>query len=895
MSLVLNNKGFWDSLSNTPFLQDGVGTIGDAYRITYNSQSLTPTTQFVERDFGSGIVSCIVASYLIYDGSHWYCNGNISNSSSTSGVTSVNASGSTGISVTGGPITSTGTFIITNTQPDKIVTLSGSSGISISSNYPNFGLSVSGNTSGTVTSIATNNGLSGGTITSLGTIGLAAISGSSVLANTSGSTGIPNQALPYSSQFGTTNNLVARDINGNTHANNFESAITELIATASTTILTAASTRLQTYTTGSHAIMQLPDATTLHNGHTFEINNNASGFITVTDNSSTTICSILNGAKVDLTLLDNSTIQGVWDYHWLMPSSAQYGAGGLSVNGVINATEFITSGGLSSQFVKGDGSLDSNQYLTSGSTSALYVPYTGANSNVNLGNYSLSGNTAEFNKVNVNSPSYANSTVNINGSLLILSGTTPIILSNAIIDTEESINNYLQQNTRNASNGNNASGDYVVTADTGSDTTNYVDLGINSSGFSQPTWTINGALDSYLYASNGNLAIGTASGKVLDFFTSGTTSANRRMRIDSSGNTFIYNFTNNGGVLYTNSNSQILQTSSGSTNQILTLSGTTPIWSTMSMGVSPGGVQGNIQYNISGTTFGGATFVDIYNGNLQLSSQTSIPSIPTSGSSLIYSNNQTGIDEVHVIPSVGIESILQNSIGQKNIGWNTLNGTSSVGYYGNWNGAFTQTGSIAYVVKSYDGTNKLPNYSYYKLATAASTSSSAEQYMNSAYSSMLIDTSAYGAGGKLIITFGLPVYASTERIFVGWYSSTSAGSSSTDPSSWLNTIGLSKDTGDSTFQFCYNNSSGTATKVNTTVTPNSNNVYRLTINVPAGSSTAYQTLEVLTKTTITTYNSSNSAKFPSAGTFMDVHQYVNTASGSAAVSMAYILGYSELY
>lgn len=55
-------------------------------------------------------------------------------------VTSVNASGSTGISVTGGPITTSGTFVITNTAPDRIVSISGSTSVAITGTYPNFGI-----------------------------------------------------------------------------------------------------------------------------------------------------------------------------------------------------------------------------------------------------------------------------------------------------------------------------------------------------------------------------------------------------------------------------------------------------------------------------------------------------------------------------------------------------------------------------------------------------------------------------------------------------------------------------------------------------------------------------------------------------------------------------------
>jgi len=51
----------------------------------------------------------------------------------------------------------------------------------------------------------------------------------------------------------------------------------------------------------------------------------------------------------------------------------------------INATSFVKSGGTSSQFLKADGSVDSSTYLTTGSASGSYVPYSGANANVNLG------------------------------------------------------------------------------------------------------------------------------------------------------------------------------------------------------------------------------------------------------------------------------------------------------------------------------------------------------------------------------------------------------------------------------------------------------------------------------------------------------------------------------
>jgi hypothetical protein len=56
----------------------------------------------------------------------------------TGTVTSVAATGGTGISVTGSPITTSGTLNIVNTAPDQVVALTGGTGITTSGTYPNF-------------------------------------------------------------------------------------------------------------------------------------------------------------------------------------------------------------------------------------------------------------------------------------------------------------------------------------------------------------------------------------------------------------------------------------------------------------------------------------------------------------------------------------------------------------------------------------------------------------------------------------------------------------------------------------------------------------------------------------------------------------------------------------
>jgi len=64
-------------------------------------------------------------------------------------VTSVAATAGTGISISGSPITSSGTLTITNTAPDQVVSLTGAGATTITGTYPNFTISTS--TTGTST------------------------------------------------------------------------------------------------------------------------------------------------------------------------------------------------------------------------------------------------------------------------------------------------------------------------------------------------------------------------------------------------------------------------------------------------------------------------------------------------------------------------------------------------------------------------------------------------------------------------------------------------------------------------------------------------------------------------------------------------------------------------
>ena len=167
---------------------------------------------------------------------------------------------------------------------------------------------------------------------------------------------------------------------------------------------------------------------------------------------------------------------------------------------------------------------------------------------------------------------------------------------NAIIQIDQNLASYSQVVQQNHSSSVNASTDYVAVNDQGNDSIHYIDLGINSSTWSNTQWTINGPNDGYLYVSDGNLSIGTdTSGKTITFFTSGTLANNLVATISDSGltvvnnvtaNTFTGNLTGNvtGNLSGTANNANYLGTVAA--NQYVTIANTTSVYTNYALSSS---------------------------------------------------------------------------------------------------------------------------------------------------------------------------------------------------------------------------------------------------------------------------------------------------------------------
>lgn len=95
-----------------------------------------------------------------------------------------------------------------------------------------------------------------------------------------------------------------------------------------------------------------------------------------------------------------------------------------------------------------------------------------------------------------------------------LDGTQGTTLNNTAFQAFTTTNDFFQNNIQNLDNGSDASADYVATNDVGDDAKNYVDLGINSSGFTSVSFPIYTANSAYLYnqgdgVTHGDLFVGT--------------------------------------------------------------------------------------------------------------------------------------------------------------------------------------------------------------------------------------------------------------------------------------------------------------------------------------------------------------------------------------------------
>ena len=300
--------------------------------------------------------------------------------------------------------------------------------------------------------------------------------------------------------------MVSKDANGNVAVNNVQKGYTSVTSAGTTTTLTAASTYAQRITGTSAQTIQLPDTTTLTNGHTFIIDNDSTGAVTVNTSTATLLDTVSAGSLGYFFVEDNTvnTVAG-WGKYAYLPGSVDWGT--ASVTGVPSIT---TSAANFSLLTPTTNSLT----LDSGTTGAVNL---GTNANAKV---ITIGNTTTGTSVSFLAQGAVNTSFNFSGgsaavlqtpggtgnpsqNLTLQSGTTSQSTTSNTNSGSLTITTAAAANT-NVGSGNATSGSITVdvgaaTSTAGSQTNGSITIGGTNAasiaiGRSGVTTTVNGSI-----------------------------------------------------------------------------------------------------------------------------------------------------------------------------------------------------------------------------------------------------------------------------------------------------------------------------------------------------------------------------------------------------------------
>jgi len=255
------------------------------------------------------------------------------------------------------------------------------------------------------------------------------------------------------------------------------------------------------FTGTSAATLTLPDAGTI-TGRLYWIKNASSNTstLTIATTSSQTIdgvtTQILNNSNQSMTVISDGSNWNIIGYGLPGGSGTNWSLGGNSVGALDNL----------------------------GTKTSYDLPFI--TNNIERMRLTTGGNlgigTSTFNSINPE-------------RLIVDAGSSATDFQNVII-AKGNTNNYVQFNIQNTSGGGQASTDIVATANNGSETSNYVDLGINSGNYNNGGTLLTGPNNGYLYSKGEDFIIGNAStSKSIIFFTGGDALSNEKFRLNSNG------------------------------------------------------------------------------------------------------------------------------------------------------------------------------------------------------------------------------------------------------------------------------------------------------------------------------------------------------------------------
>jgi trimeric autotransporter adhesin len=165
-----------------------------------------------------------------------------------------------------------------------------------------------------------------GNVSSLGTVSTGIWQGSTIQP-AYGGTGVTSSSGA--------NSVVLRDSSQNITVNRVNQSNTNTTATGGTTVLTIASSYIQSLVGTGGQTYTLPDATTLTTGVAFLFNNLATGNLVIQDYATATIGTIASGGAGAVFLTNNATVGGTWDLHAYLPEGVTFGTNAFNLGSAV--------------------------------------------------------------------------------------------------------------------------------------------------------------------------------------------------------------------------------------------------------------------------------------------------------------------------------------------------------------------------------------------------------------------------------------------------------------------------------------------------------------------------------------------------------------------------------
>ena len=258
-------------------------------------------------------------------------------------------------------------------------------GITLTGNVTTSGNLTLGGTLGNVTNaqLVNSSATIGNTVVTLGStvnnIGNLTLANVTIL---SGS--IPNSAITGLGTMAIQNANLVTITGGTINIPNFFSGYSSTTAANATTVLTVASNHWQkTNASGTNTqIYTLPDGTTLQNGTSYIFDNDAGGNVTINDNSSGLVDTLIPGSVDVIFLESNATVAGAWGkYSWL-PAYVNWGTSTADFGNVSVSNVVISGGQINVTTVNMTANTASNATFTSATMQLIPAGYI---------NYDLNG------------------------------------------------------------------------------------------------------------------------------------------------------------------------------------------------------------------------------------------------------------------------------------------------------------------------------------------------------------------------------------------------------------------------------------------------------------------------------------------------------------------------